>query len=240
MIRGFYTALSDVIAAMDRVSMVADNIANVSTPGFKQMLTGQADFEIELYRSTTGEVLGALGTATITGQPTLDNSSGPLETTGVPTDLAIDGDGLFVVQNGDSIAYTRAGDFIIDAGGLLTTQAGQPVLDASGSRIVLPGGAKALTVGPDGSIKETGQRLGVVGWPSAGVERLGGTLVSFSEPATPAFGTVRQGALERSNVDLADSMSALITFQRAMQMNSRALSIQDETLGEITQLGRLR
>jgi flagellar basal body rod protein FlgG len=251
MIRGFYTAVAGVIANVTRQAVAADNLANANTPGFKESRTAQSDFELELIRSTGGP-LGPLATAAVPVGLALDRSMGPLDTTGSPTDLAVSGDGLFVIGTAAGIAFTRAGDFAIDAAGRLTTQAGEPVLDSAGQPIVVPGGASALSVGQDGTVAGTGQRIALVAWPAGGLERAGGTLlvVPSGAPAilppfgpangTAATGTILQGELERSNVDLAGAMSELIGYQRSLALNARALSMQDETLGEAVGLGRLR
>ena len=239
MIRGFYTAVAGLIANSARQAVVADNIANVSTAGFKASRTSQSAFQLELARSTGGR-LGQLATGAQSVGPFIDRTTGPAETTGVPTDLAIDGDGLFVVRTSTGVAYTRAGDFAFDASGNLTTQAGEAVVGTDGKPIVVPGGASAFTVGADGTIAGTKQRIAVVAWPQGGLRRRGGTLLTSATAPGPAVGAmVRQGSLERSNVDLATAMTELIGYQRSLSLNARALTIQDETLGEATQLGRL-
>lgn len=243
MIRGFYTSVSGLISNIARQSVVADNIANVNTTGFKEARTGQSSFQLALGGGVAG-ALGSLGTgAYATGPAVTTQIAGSLEPTGNLTDLAIQGDGLFVVAHDGGFALTRAGDFVVDANGTLTTQAGEPVLAVDGQPITLPAGANGFTVGPDGTIQGTGQRLAVVGWPAAGVVRLGGNLYASAD-ATPLnlSGTAQviQGMLERSNVDLGRAMTELISFQRALGMNARALSLQDETLGEAVQLGRPR
>jgi flagellar basal-body rod protein FlgG len=241
MIRGFYTAVSGLIANATRQSVVADNIANVNTPGFRQSRTAQSDFELELVRSTGGP-LGPLATAAIPQGPAFDEAAGPIETTGIPTDLAIEGDGLFVVRAAGGTAYTRAGNFVIDAAGTLTTQVGEPVLGADGNPIVIPGGASAFGVGPDGTVSGTTQRIALVPVPATGVERLGGNLLAIpgGVPAGAASGRIMQGAIEHSNVDLATAMTELIGFQRSLALDARSLRIQDETLAEAVMLGRLR
>lgn len=245
MIRGFYTAVAGLVASTTRQAIVADNVANVNTPGFKEARTSQSDFELELSRSSGGR-LGSLATGVIPTGLALDRAPGALDTTGIPTDLAVDGDGLFVIRSGAGIAYTRAGNFVIDAAGGLTTQAGEPVMATDGRPIVVPGGAAAFAVAPDGSVTGTGQRIAVVAWPQGGLERRGGTLlgnrVGASSPGTgqaSGAGTIRQGSLERSNVDLATAMTELIGYQRSLGLNARALSIQDASIGEATQIGRL-
>jgi flagellar hook protein FlgE len=243
MIRGFYTAVAGLIANNGRQAVVADNIANVSTTGFKASRTSQSAFQLELARSTGG-ALGPLATAVIPRGPYIDRSPGPLETTGVPTDLAIDGEGLFVIAGTTGMAYTRAGNFLLDAAGTLTTQAGEPVLGTDGKPIVVPGGASTFSVGPDGTVEGTKQKIAIVAWPEGGLERRGGTLLGAPAGAAPLgaapAAVVRQASLEHSNVDLATAMTELIGYQRSLALNARALSIQDETLGDAIQFGRLR
>ncbi len=236
MIRGFYTALSGVISSMTRQAVVADNIANVNTTGFKQSRTAQDDFELQIMNSL-GPELGLLGTGAIPSGLKLDINQGPLQETGNQSDLAIEGDGLFVVRTGGGTAYTRAGNFVTDVAGTLVTQRGYPVLDTAGHTIQ-PG--LTFTVASDGTIVETGQRIAMVAWPPGGVTRLGENLYGAGGQLTPAAGQIHQRMLERSNTDLALAMSDMISLQRNFQMSSRALSLQDETIGDATQLGRLR
>jgi flagellar hook protein FlgE len=236
MIRGLYTALSGVVSAMSRQAVVADNIANSSTVGFKQSRTAQDDFELQIMNSL-GPELGELGTGAAATGLKLDTSQGPLQSTGVQTDLAIDGDGLFEVRTGSGIAYTRAGDFQLDVTGTLVTEQGYPVLDTAGHTIQ-PG--QKFTVGSDGTIGQTGQRIALVGWPPGGVTRLGENLYSAGGQLTPATGSIRQGTLEGSNTDMASAMTDLVNLQRDFQMSSRAMTLQDGTLQDASQLGRLQ
>jgi flagellar basal-body rod protein FlgF len=236
MIRGFYTALSGIVSSMTRQAVVADNIANANTVGFKQSQTAQDDFELNLMNSM-GPRLGLLGTGAIPAGLKLDTSQGPLENSDKQSDLAIEGDGLFVVRTGSGVAYTRAGDFNVDVTGTLVTQQGYPVLDTAGHNIV-PG--QNFVVDPDGTVEGTGQRIALVGWPPGGVTRLGQNLYSAGGQLTPATGVIRQKMIEGSNTDMALAMTDLVSLERNFQMSSRALSLQDGTLGDATQLGRLR
>jgi flagellar basal-body rod protein FlgG len=225
---------------MNRQAIVADNIANVNTPGFKGSRSTQSDFGLTL-ASSLGGPLGQLGTATLASGLTLDRLQGPLETTALPTDMAIEGDGLFVIRAaGGALAYTRAGNFVVDMAGTLTTQLGEPVLDVAGRPIVVPGGAANLVLDPNGNVAGTGQRIALVALPVAGMSRRGDNTYAISGPTSPAVGRVRQGVLERSNVDLATSMTELITIQRAFALSSRALSIQEQTIGDANDVGRVR
>ena len=239
MIRGFYTALSGILATMTRQSVVADDIANVNTPGFKGSRTTQSDFGFMLTSSLDGHLLGPLGTATLPVGLTLDRLQGPFETTTLPTDLAIEGDGLFAVATANGVAYTRAGDFVIDANGTLTTQRGEPILDTTGKAIHVADRA-TFAVSPDGTVAGSGQRIALVAFPPSGVTRLGDNLYALGGAPTPATGLIRQGYLERSNVDMATSMTELMVLQRSFSLSSRALSIQEQTIGDANDVGRVR
>ncbi|MEI7745030.1 MAG: flagellar hook-basal body protein [Chloroflexota bacterium] len=245
MIRGAYTSISGMIAAQRRMDILGDNIANVNTTGFKQSFATQASLEMGVGLASGGGYapLGSLGVGTYAAGLTIDQLQGPLQATGIPTDLGITGDGLFVVGTPTGPAYTRAGDFVLDAGGTLTTQAGEPVLDVTGRPIVVPGGASGLTVGQDGTIAATGQRIALVSVPASGLARMGGNLYAITGTVTPVAagaGAINQGALEGSNVDLATSMTQMITAQREFQLSSRAYSLQDGTLQEANGIGRLK
>jgi flagellar basal-body rod protein FlgG len=236
MIRGFYTALSGMVAAMTRQAVVADNIANANTVGFKESRTRQTDYELSIM-NTLGPEIGLLGSGTVPTGLQLDISQGPLQVTGLQTDLAVEGDGLFVVRTGGGIAYTRAGDFVTDTNGMLVTQQGYPVLDTAGHTITPP---QPYKVNTDGTIVGTGQRIALVAWPPGGATRLGENLYAAGGALVPASGDIRQGFLEGSNTDMALEMTELISQQRSFQLSSRALSLQDNTIGDATQLGRLR
>lgn len=236
MIRGFYTALSGIVSAMTRQSVVADDIANVNTIGFKESRTSQAGTGFDVGNATAGN-LGFLGTAAVPSGLQLDLSQGPIQQTGVATDLAIQGDGLFVVRTPTGVAYSRAGNFMTDATGMLVSEHGYPVLDTAGRTIQV---SPQFGVGPDGSVAGTGQRIALVAWPAGGATRLGNNLYAAAGQLPPATGTIQQQALEASNVDLAQSMTELMTLQRSFQLSSRALSLQDSTIADAVQLGRLQ
>jgi len=187
--------------------------------------------------NAVGPELGLLGSGTVPAGLRLDISQGPLYETGVQTDLAVEGDGLFVVRTGNGIAYTRAGNFQTDATGMLVTEQGYPVLDVAGHTIS-PG--LKFTVAADGTIAETGQRIALVAWPAGGATRLGENLYAAAGNVPPASGQIRQRMLEASNTDMSMAMTELISQQRQFQLSARALSLQDNTLGDATQLGRLR
>src|SRR5262249_104609 len=150
---------------------VSDNIANVNTTGFKQILSSQQDLGIALFASNGSGAAGSIGdlpTATYTDEFVIDRLQGPLESPTIRTDPATEGAGRFAVRTGNGLAYTRAGDLVIDATNTLTTQLGQPILDTTGRAIVVPGGASAFDVAPDGTVQGTGQRIALVSFPETG------------------------------------------------------------------------
>jgi flagellar basal-body rod protein FlgG len=229
------------------MDMLSSNIANVSTVGFKEILATQEnvgfDVGITWGDGSGWSSLGSLSLGTMATGLTVNRLQGPLIDTGLPTDLAIAGDGLFVIGTPTGPAYTRAGNFVLDAAGSLVTQHGEPVLDVRGRPVVAAGGATNLSVGTDGTIAGTGQRIALVQFPATGLSRLGENLYAIAGPVTPVAageGGMRQGVLEGSNVNLAASMTELIAVQRSFQFASRSLSIQDQTLADANQVGRLR
>jgi flagellar hook-basal body protein len=167
MLRGIYTSLSGIAAAMAHTNVVADNLANLNTTGFRAGRTGQAAFELEL-TLMRGSDPATLGLGTYATGPVVDGTQGAIRVTGLATDLAIEGDGLFAVGTPQGVAYTRAGDFVLDAGGLLCTQQGYPVLDTSGRPVRW---TPTSVVASDGSIIGSDQRLALVAWPADGVTR---------------------------------------------------------------------
>lgn len=244
MIRGDYTSVSGLVAAQERMDLLADNIANASTTGFKQLLSTQGGTGLEV-GVTTGlgdwAAMGDLTLGTVADGLEIDHAQGPLLESGKLTDLALSGDGLFVVGTPSGPAYTRDGSFVRDAAGTLVTQQGYPVLDTTGRPVVVPDGDFAVS--RDGTISGTGQRLALAAFPATGVARLGENLYAISgavTPLAPGAGQVRQGALEGSNVDMGAAMSELIAVQRSFQFAARSLVIQDETLADTNQLGTLR
>ncbi|MFN8629856.1 MAG: flagellar hook-basal body protein [Chloroflexota bacterium] len=247
MIRGLYTSASGLVDMQARMDQLSGNIANVSTVGFKEILDTSEDYgaNVGLAMGDGGSVagLGRLSYGSVATGAMINRRQGPLINTTKSTDLAIAGDGLFVVGTPDGIAYTRAGDFVLDANGMLVTQQGYPVLDTNGRTVTVPGGASTFAVSPDGTIAGTGQRLAFISFPATGVGVLGENLFSITGPVQPVAagsGSIQQGYLEGSNVDLSGSMTELIALQRMFQLSARSLSLQDQTLEDANNIGKLK
>ena len=255
--QSMYVAMSGLQAQQSLLDATANNIANASTPGYKaqtvsfeDMMAGQS--------STSGAGVGL-------SQIGSDMSSGSMSTTGSQFDLAIQGDGLFQVatnpgQTGSQTYYTRAGSFTRDANGDLVTPDGLFLVGQNGSgaagKVNVPITATKFTVNAAGAISLTDATgavtqdgsIQLANFPNvAGLTRDSGTRWAASSasgtattgaPGTPGFGTIAQGELEGSNVDLTAELSEMIAAQRSFQANSRVISATDELNQNLIGLGK--
>jgi len=241
-------AATGMLAQQLRIETIANNLANANTPGFKG---SAAAFKDLLYRAAPAGSSGSggiqIGSGAAAAAVSRDLAQGALRETGVATDLAIEGDGFFRVRRSDGgFAYTRAGNFQLDAAGRLTTATGDLVVPP----LVVPAGASDLTVSPEGAVSarradgtrvEVG-RLTVARFANpAALAAVGDGLLLATEgsgPAVEAAGVIRQGYLEASNVSLTSEMTALIEAQRAFGVLSKVVSASDEMHGMANSLRR--
>jgi flagellar basal-body rod protein FlgF len=241
-----FVSLSLARSLQHSLNIVANNIANANTAGFK---AERADF-----RDLVQQNLGQNGKDDVSFVQTagfhLDTSSGALEKTGNPLDLAITGDGWFGYQTPTGqTAYGRDGRLTIDAQGNLTTTTGARILDASGAPIAIPPGAGQIEVADDGTITDAqGQTLGQVGVFSvpgiADYQRIGDGMM-LPPQGTAAAQTlatnarISQGFIEQSNVqpvlELTRMMQIQRAYERAMTLVNDQSSLRRQTL---TQLGQ--
>ena len=250
MIRGIYTAAAGLATAQLRLGVVSNNVANASTPGYKQdRLPDEVGKTIDLQRFASDAQGKALGTITLgpqVGVSQLDLTAGPIQQTSNPLDLAIAGSGFFTTQAADgTLRYTRDGGFHADVDGTLRARDGSAVLDDSGQSVQLPPNAE-VAVGADGSILADGNQvaqLQVVDFaPGTQLNKVGNGM--FTAPggtqAQPANGVqLFQGYIEGSNVDMSESMVATMSLVRAYQSNQKLLQMQDETLRQtVNEVGK--
>ena len=258
--RALFTAGTGMLAQQTNVDVISNNIANMNTTAFKRQ---RAEFQDLLYQqvSRPGAASGPdtrvpsgiqIGTGVRTGGVYRIGEQGSLSQTDDRYDLAIQGRGYFAVTlpSGET-GYTRDGSFQVSDQGELVTQDGFPVQPG----INIPAEAVDVVVSKTGEVqvKLAGQpELQNVGQiqlatfiNEAGLEAQGGNMFmetaasgqpTFATPGEPGFGTVQQGFIEASNVNPVAEITALITAQRAYEMNSRVVKTVDEMLSTTSQM----
>jgi flagellar basal-body rod protein FlgF/flagellar basal-body rod protein FlgG len=225
---GFYAACAALMARSQALDLVANNLANTSTPGYR----GQANIFRSFLATASGHPGSKLNQAVndfgISGGSQMDLTQGNLEHTGNDLVFAVQGPGFFEVQTGNGPAYTRNGNFQVSAQKQLTTAQGDPVMGDQGPIRIVGG---PVTVSPDGTISVNGAVAGKVKLvefpPGTNLESVGKTYYSAPKQAgAPARqSTIAQGSLESSNVNPVGGAVELVAVQRYAEMMQRALSM---------------
>ncbi len=255
-----YSAATGMEAQQLNLNTIANNLANVNTPGFKR---SKIEFQDLLYQSprASGAESGG-GNLVPTGMEVGNGSrvaatskvftQGQLTNTGEKLDIAIQGDGFFEVQRPDgTTGYTRAASFKLSAQGQVVTVDGLPVL--SGFQPIPPG-SSAVSISEDGQVTVQGANgkqtfaLTLARFANpAGLRSLGGNLYEetaasgtpeVGQPGQQGFGRTVQGYIEASNVNIVEEMVNLIVAQRAYEINSKSIQTSDEMLQNIANMKR--
>lgn len=224
-----YTSLTRLSGLMREMSVVANNIANISTTGFRSEGLVFAE-----HIAPTGPRDPSLSMGTAMGR-SISAQQGALEQTGSEFDLAIEGEGFFLIDTPEGEALSRAGAFIRNDAGELVTPEGHYLLDAGGAPIFVPPQASAIAVAPDGTISADGQPLTVVGlyMPNDPLEltRRAGTAFTVESGVQPAENArVLQGFLEQSNVDPVVQVARMIEVQRAYELGQSFMDAEDNRI----------
>jgi len=237
---GLYLSAEGAHAQSKRLEVIANNLANVDTVGFKRELAiFQARYAEETVRGRDFPGSGSIndvGGGIWVRQTKTDFSPGPLKRTEVPTDMAIDGDGFFLVQKDGENYLTRAGNFRLTESGDLVTPQGYAVLDESGTPIVIDPQNGAWELTPTGTIRQRGavRSLAVVEPRSLGdLAKCGENLfrpLADPEPVPAAQRHVVNGYLEMSQVQPTMEMLELIETSRAAEVNLNMMQTQDQML----------
>ncbi|GAA0099793.1 MAG: flagellar basal-body rod protein FlgF [Paraclostridium bifermentans] len=277
MLKSMYSGISGMKANQTKMDVVGNNVANVGTTAFKKSTTRFSDAlnQTVIYSSVPGGAAGdpnviggvnpgQVGIGTKVSGIFRNMAQGAIQPTGRPTDLAIDGDGFFVVSVGpNQEAYTRDGSFTLDANGNLVTSDGYKVLNTDGKPVEIPKEQpnpdgemqKVLSFNiskegkisyllADGTKVENAQTLKIAVFQNPeGMESLSGNL--YGETANSGnpmygvkYGLINQGAIEMSNVDLSEEFTEMIVTTRAFQAASKVITTSDELLQEIINLKR--
>src|SRR5579883_276416 len=254
-------AATGMAAQQLNVEVIANNIANLNTTGFKRQ---RAEFQDLLYQterrggttsSDTGTIIPVgvqIGIGVKTAAVYRITTQGNLTQTSNPLDLAIQGRGFFqILQPDGTTAYTRAGSFQLSPTGEIVTADGFVVQPG----ITIPQNTIAITVNPNGQVlaqvagqtnPQTVGQLELANFPNeAGLEALGNNLFletpasgspNQGNPGSTGIGTLNQGMLETSNVDIVSEITNLITAQRAYEMNSKVIQTTDQMISTLNQI----
>jgi flagellar basal-body rod protein FlgG len=263
MIRALYTAASGMLAQQLNLDNIANNLANASTTGFHSR---RLQFQDLIYQSVVSPGAAAtqqttipaglqIGLGTRPASSELLQNEGDFDNTGNPLDLAIQGQGYFQVTlpTGD-LAYTRSGAFHMDQNGNIVTANGDPLTP----NITLPSNALTITVGTDGTVSITlpaqaqAQQVGAIqlatfanpgGLNSVGTDLFqpttaSGDAILGTPGGSDGLGSIQQGNLEESNVNVVTEFVNMILAQRSYEANSRVIKAADEmfqTINGLTQ-----
>ena len=262
MMRALTTAGTGMVSQQMNLDVIANNLANVNTTAFKGQRAEFQDLIYQTLRSSGASTGGdsSLPQATQIGLGSRFSASstsfriGSLNPTGNPLNVAINGEGFFrVALPSGQIGFTRDGSFNRDANGLLVTSDGYQVEPG----ITIPNGATALTISNGGIVSATlpgnsdptelGQITISTFTNPAGLTRIGQNIFTSGgasgeeievTPGTEGTGTLQQGFLEGSNVDVVEEMVRMITAQRAYEINSKAIQSSDDMLSILNSLKR--
>ena len=220
--RGLYIAASGMMAEQVRQDLIAHDLANASTAGYKaDRVTTRSFGDLLLRDTSSGAAVGPLGLGAQIATQTTDVTPGPLRATGEPLDFAVEGEGFFVVRGPNGTRYTRDGQFQVSANGTLVTARGDEVLSPNG---------QPVRVGAGGDVAAS--QIGVVALD--GARREGDNVYTGTPRGAGAAGTVRQGALEGSAVDPITTMVDMLGSLRAFEAGQRVITTIDSTLAKAT------
>ncbi len=230
-----YTALIRQSGFLAQMETIANNIANLSTTGFRR----EGVLFSEYVQQLDG-VEPALSMATANVR-TPDLSQGVLNRTGGQFDLAIQGEGFFQTGGTEGPRLTRAGAFTRDPEGRLVTPGGAPLLDTGGSPILVPPEATVVSVGADGTVSADGNPVAQIGLFAPvdpnDLRHRAGTTFSATAGVQPAQGPgqILQGYLEGSNVNAVTEVARMIEVQRAYEMSQSFLDNEDQRMRSVIQ-----
>ena len=261
--RALSIASTGMLAQQTNVEVIANNLANMNTTAFKEQ---RSEFQDLLYQNvvTPGAQTSDQGTyapngiqigaGVKTAATYRITTQGDLTQTSNPYDVAIQGPGFFRIQQADGTdGYTRAGNFSLSPQGQLVTQDGMLVQPG----IAIPANTLTVSINAQGQVNatvagnttpQTVGQLELTRFPNeAGLNAIGGNMYletaasgapQAGVPGSPGYGTVQQGFLETSNVNSVDEITALITAQRAYEMNSKVITAADQMLQQTSQMAQ--
>lgn len=247
MVKGLYTSSEGMIPLMARQDQISNNLANILTTGYKKSKLLTKTFTEFLANDQRQPFVNDKITI---DEVRIDFEQGAFKQTDNPLDMALEGDGFFMVETENGRRFTRNGNFSIDRSGNLVTSTGNLVIGRTKQGIEGPiqVEGKKPTILSDGTVMSGRDELGklriVTFAKPYPLDKQGDSLFVATRPDTPVFDAndcrVRQGFLEGSNADPIESMVEMITVFRNYEANQKAIWAQDETLGKaVNEVGRL-
>lgn len=239
---GIYSSVAGANAREIELEVLANNVANMQTTGFKEM---EVSFTSEVDSNLNPTDMEKAQALVRQGKSHINYAQGSVYSTGNPLDLAIQGDGFFAVQTPGGTRYTRDGNFTVSAEGTLTTQNGFPVLSGYGP-LSVPAD-KIVSVGPTGEVSAGGDSLGKISiYKMAETNRNslkpeGGNLFVLENGETQPADNYRiaQGHLESSNVNLIRSLTRIIEVSRAYESHQKSMAKQLESTQQLNQIAKV-
>lgn len=237
MISGLYVGASSLVSQGDCQDVIARNLANVNTIGYKKSVPV---FQAYLFDMQNGDVKSKNGTGNKLSKDATDFSSGSLEYTGNDLDMAIKGDGFFSVQTENGVRYTRKGQFALSRDMKIVTHEGWPLM-GNGGEIQIPKGAQSITVKANGGVSVDGKEIDkvkVMDIPNlTNLESVGGCLYKLSdrspEPEISTKSEIAHHHIEKANVIAVDEMVNMITNMRSFQAGSKITESINKSLEKI-------
>ncbi len=239
---GKYGALSGAVSRMHMLDNISEHLAAVKTPGYKK---GMVTFESRLNEASSGMATNG-GNYTRLTEKEIDFTPGPLENSGHPLHLAINGTGFFRIQLQDgSFGYARKGNFQLNGDGQLVNTDGLPVMGKSGREIVLP--HSDVDIGSDGTIWADQKRVGQVGLfhfeDTSMLHKIRGEMFQSDngiEPELHPAPEIVQGSLEGSNVDMMAVMALMVLNLRTFEATERCLKIYNDMDSKSAEIGAVQ
>lgn len=249
MYKGFYNLASGVLTHQRNLDVIANNMVNVSTPGFKQDRYTATTFDEVMYsrvgnKDSIGTEIGGQSYIRATSDVETDFTQGTVEPTGLPLDFAINGEGFFAVENEDGgVFYTRNGNFSLDDEGYLCLPGYGRVHDTNGEPIRLR--TDQITVDGQGTISyATGGILGRIGVytfeDNGALQRDALGFFTGDGAELSDAPNILNGYVERSNTDVVKQMTDMIAYQRSLQSATQVMKMYDSLMNQATtEIGRM-
>lgn len=239
----FLVSLSHQMAAHRSMEVIANNLANLSTPAYKRESVQFEEFTVKV-QPAQGKPAPQYVSFVLDRGVVRDLAEGRFVTTDAPLDLAIGGAGYFVVSTPGGERFTRNGHFMLDAAGRLVTADGHPVMGEGGEITIKPEDGEPR-IAPDGTVSGAQGQIGKIRLASVGNERAlkkeGSSLYVADDPVLPAAATIHQGVIETSNVEAVVELTRMIDVMRAYQASANLTDTSEELLRQaIQKLGQIQ